>query len=950
MGIESFVTLATNDEYCVGALVLAASLKQSETSKELTILVTPGLSSQMRQLLCSTYDNVIEVQPVITKGWSQPVIGGRTELIETFTKIQVWSLTQFTKVVFMDADTLVLQNVDELFDRSEFTAAPDPLWPDCFNSGVFILEPSMDTYNGLLRMLFDSGSFDGREQGLLNTYFSNWLEGDISHRLPCIYNCICRISDDTSFEFYTSRSAWVQFGGSVRVVHFAGPIKPWHKTSAAKTCSQAAFRTFFNSDKNRRSICRVAGMLAYWWSLFLILVRPQLYPDMYLSHISLDSLRKYDQIQDSFNNCHDKFHVFTNENHDNNHKNSFISINPSPHEEYIDKVSRRNHSLLTTPEDNLKLPYHPEFHDTNWDYLHRGQRIDESNKYVEHHQTCIETPLQPPPPPPPQFNLSLSGVNYCREEDTMKNSSHQDQYHDNKNEYQQKEISQKLNEKHSNHNENHQSNHYNDQEEFHEHHFEKNPLNIIQHHDTTEQNNQHYESDIVKNDSHHKTEPLSHESKSDDIQVISEKPSSISNANVSSINSIQSESIEKSKSASNYSLNCHKCYEKLIREYQRLLCPMKMRKLSFDSNIKPRQVFKKQRYYSLGSSFKPTIKTFHPIKIDCRKLTKTSSLTDIVNKKLIKNDSPNFFISCNTLSNNVNLGIEQFHRVPNKNIDFETNYKHRNINNRFSQTIELNNKLSNPFRGLDIAYLDCKQVDHTITTATTTTTTTNTTTSSKRKSHGYNNKSCLYNEVDLKRKRNNLLSSQFKQSYSADNIIQLDYNTKIINSQSTDYLNQSKSKRLSSIYNNNNNNNLQSNSMKLDQNTWQLKVKRKIKHGYPWRIYENQFINNNKISTSSSSTPSFNVTKAQHKSSSNHHRMIATGIVGDLANIDYGKQLCSYHAQLEVISNERMYAWERGEIDYTGKDRFINILNKLCTTLRDIGGETNLPIGTDIMK
>lgn len=57
-----------------------------------------------------------------------------------------------------------MQNVDELFDRSGFTAAPDPLWPDCFNSGVFILEPSMDTYNGLLRMLFDSGSFDGREQ------------------------------------------------------------------------------------------------------------------------------------------------------------------------------------------------------------------------------------------------------------------------------------------------------------------------------------------------------------------------------------------------------------------------------------------------------------------------------------------------------------------------------------------------------------------------------------------------------------------------------------------------------------------------------------------------------------------------------------------------------------------------------------------------------------------
>uniref|UniRef100_A0A3Q0KQX0 glycogenin glucosyltransferase n=1 Tax=Schistosoma mansoni TaxID=6183 RepID=A0A3Q0KQX0_SCHMA len=933
MGRESFVTLATNDEYGVGALVLAASLKQSETSKELTILVTPGLSSHMRELLCNTYDNVIEVQPVITKSWSNPVISGRTELIETFTKIQVWSLIQFTKVVFMDADTLVLQNVDELFNRFEFTAAPDPLWPDCFNAGVFVLEPTMNTYNGLLRMLFDSGSFDGREQGLLNTYFSNWLEGDISHRLPCIYNCICRISDDTNFEFYTSRSAWVYFGGSIRVVHFAGPIKPWHKTSAAKTCSQAAFRTFFNTEKNRRSICRVAGMLAYWWSLFLILVRPKLYPDMYLSHISLDSLRKYDPIQDSFNRC-DQSHLYTNENLSYNHNNSFTQMYPSPHEEYIDNANRRNHSLIT-PEDNLQLPYHPEFHDTNWDYLHRGQRIDESNRFVEHHQTCVETPL------PPQFDLSLSGVNYCREEHTMKkNSSHENQYHANDHEYQQHEISHKLDEKHSSHHENPPFNHYTDREEFHEHHFEKNNLDIVQHHGTTEQNNQQYESDIVKDDFQHKTEPQSQEPKSADIQAIPKQPSPTSVANASLINSVQSESVEKSKSASQYSLNCHKCYEKLIREHQRLLCPIRMRKLSSGYNSKTRQVFKKHRRYSFETSFKPTMKTFHPIKSDCKKLTKTTSLTDMLKKKLIKNDSKNFSVSCNTLPNNFDLGAEQLQRFPIVNFGFETNYKHRITNNRSSniqlnQTLELNNQLSNQYRGLDIAYLNGKQFDHIITT----TTTTNVTTHSKRKPHHQNFKSCLYNEDNLKRKRNNILSSHLKQSYSAENIIQLDNDTMITSSHSTDYLNQAKAKRSSSICNGLQTNDATiPNPMKFDQKTWQSKVKRKTKHGCPRKLYENQLINHESLN------------KGYHKSNS-FNRMIATGIAGDLANIDYGaKNLCLYHTQLEIESNERMYAWERGEIDYTGIDRFINILNKLCITLRNIGGDTNLPIGTDIMN
>lgn len=40
----------------------------------------------------------------------------------------------------------VLRNCDELFDRDEFSAAPDAGWPDCFNSGVFVFKPSIDTF------------------------------------------------------------------------------------------------------------------------------------------------------------------------------------------------------------------------------------------------------------------------------------------------------------------------------------------------------------------------------------------------------------------------------------------------------------------------------------------------------------------------------------------------------------------------------------------------------------------------------------------------------------------------------------------------------------------------------------------------------------------------------------------------------------------------------------
>ena len=48
--------------------------------------------------------------------------------------------------MFLDADTLVIKNSDELFEKEEFSAAPDAGWPDCFNSGVFVFRPNINTF------------------------------------------------------------------------------------------------------------------------------------------------------------------------------------------------------------------------------------------------------------------------------------------------------------------------------------------------------------------------------------------------------------------------------------------------------------------------------------------------------------------------------------------------------------------------------------------------------------------------------------------------------------------------------------------------------------------------------------------------------------------------------------------------------------------------------------
>ena len=114
-----------------------------------------------RDLLRSQWDELVNIEELDSKDWEHLQLLNRPELGVTFTKLHAWRLVRFQKCVFLDADTLVLCNVDELFERDEFSAAPDVGWPDCFNSGVFVYKPSMETFASLYQLAITEGSFDG---------------------------------------------------------------------------------------------------------------------------------------------------------------------------------------------------------------------------------------------------------------------------------------------------------------------------------------------------------------------------------------------------------------------------------------------------------------------------------------------------------------------------------------------------------------------------------------------------------------------------------------------------------------------------------------------------------------------------------------------------------------------------------------------------------------------
>jgi glycogenin len=202
----AFVTLLTSDSYLPGALVVHHALRSLESPKPINpfntvCIVTPAtVSVRTIKTLRSVFDLVVGVEDIRgdedDRGRGNLILLGRTDLGSTLTKLHLWRLVQFKRIIFLDADTLPIKPLSHLFtsipSEIKFSAAPDSGWPDCFNSGMMVLNPDAGEFERLMKIKKEKGSWDGGDQGLLNDAFEgNW------NRLSFGYNV-------TPTAYYTS--------------------------------------------------------------------------------------------------------------------------------------------------------------------------------------------------------------------------------------------------------------------------------------------------------------------------------------------------------------------------------------------------------------------------------------------------------------------------------------------------------------------------------------------------------------------------------------------------------------------------------------------------------------------------------------------------------------------------------------------------------------------------
>jgi hypothetical protein len=241
----AFVTMVTGDRYLAGALTLFFSVRRTGTSVPFVAMITSdGVSSSARRSLETAGIDVIEVARMRKRDISDM---SEARWNDNYTKLRLWSLP-FRKLVFIDADTVVLQPLDHLFAlKASFAAVPDAFHPCYFNTGFMVIEPDESNFKAISSRI-DEVSSEESEQTLLNDFYL-----DRFHVLHYTYNFAKHtVVSPTRFKIYIDN-----YMDTVKVVHFLG-VKPW-QCSRDRDCMRHV--PYYGGESNKY-------LYDLWWTIF----------------------------------------------------------------------------------------------------------------------------------------------------------------------------------------------------------------------------------------------------------------------------------------------------------------------------------------------------------------------------------------------------------------------------------------------------------------------------------------------------------------------------------------------------------------------------------------------------------------------------------------------------------------------------------------------------------
>lgn len=220
---KAYITLLSSEDYLDAILVLNESFKKVDSKYPLIIGITENLLTYPLVKKLERFDiNYIPISRLEYRASLKEkcIKNNWISVLNTASKYSLFSLDYFEKLIYLDADSFVLKNIDSLMNYKDGSMLWEPYAFEAF-SALYVFSPKnhdLELYTTLMNNL---DRFDG------DTFSKLWfhLKENKSYRIPLNYFFPFEAVDNKNYK-------------KLKAVHFINERKPW-KTSLEKmkTCN-----------------------------------------------------------------------------------------------------------------------------------------------------------------------------------------------------------------------------------------------------------------------------------------------------------------------------------------------------------------------------------------------------------------------------------------------------------------------------------------------------------------------------------------------------------------------------------------------------------------------------------------------------------------------------------------------------------------------------------------
>lgn len=155
---NAYATILSTDSYLPGVLALFESIKRTNTKiSDFVVIVNQGIKEETINRLKEN-GIIVKIMPKIE---APQEIKGKNKLFphwnNTFDKFNIFNLVEYEKLVYLDSDIYVSENIDELFEKPNMSAViagksypSNKHWNE-LNSGVMVIEPKEGIREDLIK-------------------------------------------------------------------------------------------------------------------------------------------------------------------------------------------------------------------------------------------------------------------------------------------------------------------------------------------------------------------------------------------------------------------------------------------------------------------------------------------------------------------------------------------------------------------------------------------------------------------------------------------------------------------------------------------------------------------------------------------------------------------------------------------------------------------------------